>query len=324
MATNGTNGANGSNGTHSNGNASKFDPNFTSHVINLMSAETKPRDREILTSLIRHMHDFCREVELKQEEWVLGVNYINSLGQAYQKNRNETWRVCDILGVESLVDEINHKIVTDDGRAPTSSTILGPFWSPETPFRDLGASVVQEMPKDGQLTYFHGVIRDVDTGKGIPNAVFDMWQASTNGKYDVFDPENQTRHNLRGKFRTDADGKFYFYCLKPTEYAIDTSGPSAELLRIMGRHPFRPAHIHMMVTHPDYVGVTAQLYPSDDPYLETDTACAVKDDLLLNFVPVQNEPKGATLDVEYNVRLLSSKYKPDATMLMENANQSKF
>jgi catechol 1,2-dioxygenase len=180
------------------------------------------------------------------------------------------------------------------------------------------------MPKDGQLTLFHGIIRDVDTGKGVAGAVFDMWQASTNGKYDVFDPENQTRHNLRGKFKTDENGKFWFYCLKPTEYAIDTSGPSAELLTIMGRHPYRPAHIHMMVTHPDYIGVTAQLYPRDDPYLETDTACAVKDDLLLDFIPVQNEANGATLDVEYDVRLVSKKYKPDSTMLMGNANQNKF
>lgn len=305
-------------------NNSKFDPNFTEHVINLMSPETLPRHREILTSLISHIHDFCRDVELTQEEWIVGVNYINSLGQAYKQNRNETWRLCDILGVESLVDEINHKVVTDDGQAPTSSSILGPFWSPDSPFRDLGASVIQDMPKNGQLTFFHGVMKDVDTGKGIPGAVFDLWQASTNGKYDVFDPENQTKNNLRGKFRTDENGKFWFYCLKPTEYAIDTSGPSAEVLRIMGRHPFRPAHIHMMVTHPDYLGVTAQLYPRDDPYLETDTACAVKDDLLLDFKPAVNDPKGATLDVEYNVKLISKKYKPDNTMLMGNANQNNF
>jgi len=119
--TNGVNGVNGTNGTHgtngikgangvngSNGvngaqksNASKFDPNFTQHVIDLMSPETLPRHREILSSLIRHMHDFIREVELKQEEWIYGVNYINAIGQAYQKNRNEAWRVCDILGIES-------------------------------------------------------------------------------------------------------------------------------------------------------------------------------------------------------------------------------
>lgn len=98
-----TNGAatNGStNGTATNG-SSKFDPNFTQHVIDLMSPETKPRDRQILSALIRHMHDFCREVELTQEEWITGVNYVNSIGQAYKTNRNEAWRVCDILGIES-------------------------------------------------------------------------------------------------------------------------------------------------------------------------------------------------------------------------------
>ncbi|KAH6652349.1 dioxygenase [Truncatella angustata] len=320
MAANGT-----TNGTHgAQSNNSKFDPNFTKHVIDLMSSETKPRHREILTSLITHLHDFCRDVELTQDEWIIGVNYVNAIGQAYKKNRNEAWRVCDILGVESLVDEINHKIVNDKGLEPTSSTILGPFWSPETPFRDLGASVVLNMPSDGQLTYFHGVIKDVETGKGIAGAVFDMWQASTNGKYDVFDPENQTRHNLRGKFRTDEDGKFWFYCLKPTEYPIDTTGPSADLLKVMGRHPMRPGHIHCMVTHPDFVGVTAQLYSRDDKYLETDTVSAVKDDLILDFVPIEKDSNGAILEVQYDIKLISKKYKPDSTMLMSNANQDNF
>ena len=217
------------------------------------------------------------------------------------------------------MDEINHTVTTHAGNAPTSSAILGPFWSPDTPFRDNGASVIQEMPSDGQLTHFHGTIKDVDTGAAIPNAVFDMWQASTNGKYDAHDPENQSKNNLRGKFRTDADGKFNFYCLKPTEYSIDTSGPSAEVLRMMGRDAQRPAHIHMMVTHYEYLGVTAQLYPRDDPFLETDTVFAVKDDLLLDFVPVDNDPKGAVLDVEYNVRLASRKYKPEAKMFTKNA-----
>lgn len=181
------------------------------------------------------------------------------------------------------------------------------------------------MPSDGEFTFFHGTILDADTGKGIPDAVLDMWQASTNGKYDAHDPDNQTRHNLRGKFRTDAEGRFWFYCLKPTEYAINTSGPSAEVLRMMGRHPNRPAHIHIMVTHPEFVGLTAQLYPNDDPWLETDTVCAVKDDLLLDFKPAaKDEPKGAVLDVEYNIKLLSKKYKPDNTMLMQNADQEKF
>lgn len=102
-ATNGNSAANGTNG-HSaapKNNNSKYDPNFTQHVIDLMSPETQPRHREILSSLIRHLHDFCRDVELKQDEWIIGVNYVNAIGQAYKKNRNEAWRVCDILGVES-------------------------------------------------------------------------------------------------------------------------------------------------------------------------------------------------------------------------------
>ncbi|EKD16103.1 uncharacterized protein L3040_007807 [Drepanopeziza brunnea f. sp. 'multigermtubi'] len=299
---------------------SKFDPDFTAHVIGLMADSTPPRAKVILTSLISHLHDFIREVELTQDEWVLGVDFVNSIGQAYRSNRNEAWRICDVLGVESLVDEINHKVATDAGIEPTSSAILGPFWSPDSPFRDLGASVVQNFPPKGQLTYFHGAILDAETGKGIEGAVFDMWQASTNGKYDVFDPEHQTKNNLRGKFRTNAEGKFWFYCLKPTEYAIDTSGPSGDLLALMGRHPNRPAHIHMMVTHDDYLGVTAQLYPRDDPWLATDTVCAVKEDLLLDFKEVEKGVYGdATLECEYTVRLLDRRHKPDSTMLMGNA-----
>ncbi|KAK2625410.1 hypothetical protein QTJ16_004722 [Diplocarpon rosae] len=299
----------------------KFDPNFTQHVINLMSPDTPPRARVILSSLISHLHDFCREVELTQDEWIIGVNYVNSIGQAYRNNRNEAWRICDILGVESLVDEINHKVASDAGIEPTSSAILGPFWSPDSPFRELGASVVQDFPPHGQLTYFHGQVVDAETSVGVPNAVFDMWQASTNGKYDVFDPENQSRHNLRGKFRTNARGEYYFYCLKPTEYAIDTSGPSGDLLALMGRHAHRPAHIHIMVTHDDYIGVTAQLYPEDDQYLATDTVCAVKDDLLLTFNAAEGAPKaqGATLDCRYDVRLLSKRWKPESKMMMANA-----
>jgi protocatechuate 3,4-dioxygenase beta subunit len=98
----------------------------------------------------------------------------------------------DARPCDRLVIEINNKIVVANGAQPTSSTILGPFWSPETPFRENGDSVVQNMPPDGQLTFFHGIIKDAETGKGIPNAIFDMWQASTNGKYDIFDPENRT------------------------------------------------------------------------------------------------------------------------------------
>src|SRR6266498_4292605 len=119
----------------------------------------------------------------------------------------------------SLVDEIAHKISSESGE-PTSSSILGPFWSPNAPFRDNGASIVDSHAPGGKISLMHGTVTDLVTGKGIPNVVFDIWQASTNGKYDFQDPENQVDNNLRGKFRTNSEGKYHFYCLEPTPYSL--------------------------------------------------------------------------------------------------------
>ncbi|KAL2015786.1 hypothetical protein VTK56DRAFT_4839 [Thermocarpiscus australiensis] len=290
----------------------RFDPNFTQQVIDGMGPNTTPRNRQVLGALIRHIHDFAREVELTIDEWMEGVKFINSLGEIYvksNKTRNETHRICDVLGLESLVDEIAHKIVSDGELDPTSSSILGPFWSPNAPFRDLGAVIFQDgVPPGGRVTKMHGVIRDITTGKPIPGAVFDIWQASSNGKYDFQDPEHQTPNNLRGKFRADADGRYWLYCLHPTAYSLPRDGPSWQLLTLMDRHPMRPAHIHIMVTHPDYQGCTTQLYPSDDPWIKSDTVFAVKDDLVVEFKPLQGDDK-ATLELEYNVNLAPKGYK---------------
>lgn len=113
--------------------------------------------------------------------------------------------------------------MTESTGDPTSSTILGPFWSPNAPFRELGGSIIQD-PHNGQVALMHGKVTDLTTKKGIPDAVVDIWQASSNGKYDFQDPENQTDNNLRGKFRTDAEGNYHFYCLRPTAYSLPTDG----------------------------------------------------------------------------------------------------
>ena len=146
-----------------------------------------------------------------------------------------------------LVDEIANKLVTEDGIDPTSSSILGPFWSPNAPFRELGGSIIQDPNPSGQPALMHGKVVDIVTGKGIPNAIVDIWQASANGKYDFQDPENQSDNNLRGKFRTDANGDYHFYMYKPTAYSLPTDGPAGVLLKLLDRHPMRPAHIHLMV-----------------------------------------------------------------------------
>lgn len=208
----------------------------------------------------------------------------------------------------SLVDEIANKIIAEGDIDPTSSSILGPFWSPHAPFRDLGGSIIQNPNPNGKVALMHGTITDLLTGKPIPGAVFDIWQASANGKYDFQDPDNQTPNNLRGKFRANEEGKYWFYCYHPTAYSLPQDGPSYDLLQLMDRHPMRPAHIHIMVTHPEYKGCTTQLYPRDDPWLETDTVFAVKDDLLIDFKPLKGDPN-ASLDLEYNIVLSPKGYK---------------
>lgn len=138
--------------------------------------------------------------------------------------------------------------MTENGVDPTSSSILGPFWSPNAPFRELGESIIQDPAPGGKPTLMHGKVTDLITGKGIPNAVVDIWEASANGKYDFQDPNNQSPNNLRGKFTTDANGDYHFYCLKPTAYSLPTDGPAWRLLQALDRHPMRPAHIHLMVS----------------------------------------------------------------------------
>jgi len=279
----------------------RFDPNFTDNVVNSFGPKATPRAREVIGCLIRHIHDFARETELSMEEWMMGVQFINSIGQISTSIRNEGHRMSDVIGLETLVDEIANKVMSETGADPTSSSILGPFWSPDAPFRELGGTICQD-PHNGQVALMHGQVTDLITGKGIPGAVVDIWQASANGKYDFQDPENQTPNNLRGKFRCDENGYYHYYCLHPTPYSLPTDGPAGVLLRAMDRHPFRPAHIHLMVTADNYKGCTTQLYPDDDPYLTTDSVFAVKDDLIVHFDPKTDDPS-CTLDLLYNVVL---------------------
>ena len=136
------------------------------------------------------------------------------------------------------MDEIAHKHATETDEIPTSSSILGPFWSPNAPFRELGASIIQS-PHEGKVALMRGRVTDLVTKKGIPGAIVDIWQASSNGKYDFQDPENQSDNNLRGKFRTDANGCYHFYCLHPTAYSLPTDGkPMARYTHIV-KHNMR-------------------------------------------------------------------------------------
>ena len=223
-----------------------FDPNFTQNVINATGPKANPRVRQVVGSLVRHLHDFLRENEVTVEEWMAGVDLINQAGKMSDDKRNEGQLMCDVLGIESLVDEITFKVATDAPDHPTATAILGPFWREDAPRRSMGDTIVHGI-ENGDHTFMHGRVTDFVTGKPIENAELDIWHTAPNGLYEQQDPD-QIDFNLRGRFTTGNDGEYSLYCLRPTSYPIPFDGPAGKLLQLLDRHPMRPAHIHFIVS----------------------------------------------------------------------------
>jgi len=283
-----------------NGNVpeSKFDPNFTQNVIDAIGPNTTPRMRQVMSSLIRHIHDFARDNELTVDEWMQGVNFLNWAGQMSDDKRNEGQLVCDVIGLESLVDEITFKLAADAPDSATMSAVLGPFFRHDAPILENEASIVHGVD-DAEIAYMHGTVTDAVTKEPVPGAWIDVWEASTNGLYEQQD-QDQVDCNLRGKFKTDANGRYAFYCIRPTPYPVPSDGPGGKLLKLLDRHPYRPAHIHLIVQRDGYRSVTTQIFDKEDKYLENDSVFAVKDSLVVEFKRLEGNPK-ATLELDYPI-----------------------
>ena len=166
--------------------------------------------------------------------------------------RNEGQLVFDLLGVESLVEEITQKLASKATDAPTATAVLGPFWRKNAPERKMGDTIVFGID-DGDHTFMHGTVVDSVTGTPIEGAELDVWHTAPNGLYEQQDPD-QVDYNLRGRFTTGKDGKYSFFCLRPTKYPVPYDGPAGRLLKLLDRHPMRPAHIHFIVrNHHDQI-----------------------------------------------------------------------
>ncbi|KAF2206763.1 hypothetical protein CERZMDRAFT_119245 [Cercospora zeae-maydis SCOH1-5] len=278
-----------------------LDKEWTEQIIRAMGPKTDDRLREVMGPLIRHIHDFAREVNLTVDEWMAGVQLVNWAGQMSNDRRNEGQLLCDVIGLESLVDDITVRKAAAAGDAATASAILGPFFRHDHPVREFGSTITFNTPKDAQVAYVHGVVTDASTGKPIQNASVDVWQASTNGLYEQQDPD-QVEHNLRGKFYTNANGEYAFYCLRPTPYPVPFDGPAGKLLQLMDRHPYRPAHIHYIVQHDGHKPITTQIFDAESKYLDDDSVFAVKDSLVVKFEPRKGDAQ-AEWQLEYNVAL---------------------
>jgi catechol 1,2-dioxygenase len=211
---------------------------FTNNVINSMSAETPERARVVMTSLIRHLHSFVREVQLKSDEFMLGVDTLNRAGQMSDDKRNEGLLVSDVFGLEALVDQITQESLSSlnsESLTPaTLSAILGPFFREGAPKYENGGNISVKHISGDPTTWMEGHIYDTTTGKPIEGAEVDLWHTASNGLYEQQDPE-QPDYNNRGKFFTDKNGYYSAKCLCPTSYPIPFDGPAGDLLKLMGR-----------------------------------------------------------------------------------------
>lgn len=251
--------------------------NITEAVVQKIKAKD-PRLQQLMTSLVKHLHAFVREVELTEEEWFKAVDFLTRTGQKCDDKRQEFILLSDTLGISILVDAINHRI----SAGMSESTVFGPFWVQGANTLENGATIANGPEAErGEPTVVHVKITD-SHGNPISNALVDVWQADDEGHYDVQDPK-QPQNNLRGIFKTDKDGMIWFKTIKPEAYPIPTDGPVGEMLLATGRHPMRPAHIHFMIQAEGFERLITHIFVEGDEYLESDAVFGVKDSLVTNF-----------------------------------------
>lgn len=239
------------------------------------------RLRDLLAAVVRGLHGAVREVEPTIAEWEAAIDFLTRTGQKCDDVRQEFVLLSDVLGVSSLVENINHR---KTGGA-TEATVLGPFHMTVSPARRNGDSIADVGGRERCL--ISGRVLTV-AAEPIAGATVDVWQASDEGFYDVQQPDVQPPGNGRGLFTTGEDGSFSFTTVVPSHYPIPTDGPVGELLGATRRLPFRPAHIHFIVEAPGYVPVTTHIFVAGSPYLDADAVFAVKRSLVRDFAPADN------------------------------------
>jgi catechol 1,2-dioxygenase len=267
----------------------------TGAVVASFAGTADPRLRELLGSLVRHLHGFVREVEPTFEEWERAIAFLTETGQRCDDTRQEFILLSDVLGVTMLVDAINHRKASE----ATESTVLGPFHMVASPPRELGDSI--DLVATGQPCVVTGRVVSLD-GDALAGAQVDVWQADDHGFYDVQQPGAQPAGNGRGLFTCDGEGRFWFRTVTPSAYPIPTDGPVGRLLVASGRHPYRPAHIHFIVAAAGHLPVTTHVFVAGSRYLDSDAVFAVKQSLVRDFTEVDDPAEAARYGVEVPFR----------------------
>ena len=257
--------------------SSKTTPSdITARAVASFEGCSDARLRELMQSLVRHLHGFAVENSLTEDEWRALIGVLTDTGNITDERRQEFILWSDALGLSMLVDALAHELPA----GATESTVLGPFYVPGSPRREYGESMVAE-PGSGTPAWVYGRVLDTD-GTPIAGAELDVWQNGADMLYAVQRPEAEEDH-LRGRYLTRDDGSYAFVAVRPVPYPIPHDGPVGRMLAATGRHPWRPAHIHIVVRAPGYKTVTTHVFDAASEYLDSDAVFAVKPSLLRTF-----------------------------------------
>ena len=262
---------------------------ITQAAIDRLLKGAEGRTRDILISLTRHLHGFIREIEPTEEEWLTAIRFLTETGQKCDESRQEFILLSDTLGATMLIDAI----VNRKPSGATESSVLGPFYREGAPDHDNGADLA-DGATDGERVLVSGKVTDLD-GAPIAGAVLDIWQTAPNAEYAAQDSSG-TSFNLCGRLTTEVDGRYWFHTRKPVSYTIPGDGPVGAMLKAAGRHNWRPAHIHFMLSAQGYETLVTQLFTDDDPYLGTDAVFGVKDSLVVHY---DEADEGLRLDHDF-------------------------
>jgi len=247
---------------------------LTAEVLRRLAGTPDLRLKQVMTSMVKHLHAFVRDVRPTQAEWFEGIKFLTETGHWCDDKRQEFILMSDTLGVSMLVDFLNYGKL---GNA-TESTVLGPFFVEGAPELEHGASIVKP-GTPGEPCVVRCRVKDLQ-GRPIPGAIIDVWQAGGDGFYDVQKPDGT---NLRARFRSGADGGFWFRCVKPESYPVPHDGPVGKMLVATGRHPMRPGHLHFMIEAPGCDKLVTHLFVKGDRYLDSDAVFGVKRSLVVEF-----------------------------------------
>jgi hydroxyquinol 1,2-dioxygenase len=285
-------------------------------VIGRLADCKEPRFKEVMSSLIKHAHAFVRDVELTPDEWMAAIQFLTATGKMCDEKRQEFILLSDTLGISMLVVAIEQARGAaalknrPSAERPTEATVQGPFFWEGAPKLELGADIGEGNP--GAPAYYHGRVTDT-AGKPLANCAIDVWSGDGEGFYDM-QKGPDAGMALRAQFRTDKDGGYRFWSIKPSYYPVPDDGPVGGMLHRMGRHPNRPGHMHMMLNAAGHERLITHIFVSDSPYLDSDAVFGVRNSLIVDFDehPPGKAPDGRTLKKTYYTAKYDFKLVPSA------------